>query len=192
MVIVKDKKECSGGGCNMLLGLGFLIVVHEKEKCKYFPIFLWTVLLAIFILQHLRILWYHDCLPPWASCSSYCSRYHALETVLMENRFFSLANLIDLKTIQQSTGLRYWFTTIVAMVYYELFSEYLGEMDISCITNCGLGMFDVWLFLWMKEVRVNIKKDCLKSILIILIMKVQVVWSCQMFEYSLQCNNFSD
>lgn len=107
-------------------------------------------------------------------------------------QIFSLANLIELKTIQQSTGLRYWFTTIVAMVYYELFSEYLGEMDISCITNCGLGMFDVWLFLWMKEASVNIKKDCLKSILIIMIMKVQVVWSCQMFEYSLQCSTFSD
>lgn len=88
MVIVKDKKKYSDGGCNMLHGLGFLIVIHGREKCKYFPIFLWTVLLAIFILQHLRILWYQDCLPPWASCSSYHNSYHALETVLMENKFF--------------------------------------------------------------------------------------------------------
>lgn len=64
-----------------------------------------------------------------------------------EQIFFSGKSYwLDILTVQQSTGLRYWFTTIVAMVYYELFSEYLGEMDISCITNCGLGMFDVWLF----------------------------------------------
>jgi hypothetical protein len=27
----------------MLFGLGFLLVIHEKEKCKYFLIFLWAV-----------------------------------------------------------------------------------------------------------------------------------------------------
>jgi hypothetical protein len=54
MVIVKDK-EYSEGGCNFLFGLGFLIVIHGKEKCKYFPISLWAVL---FVSR-----------PPWEVCS---------------------------------------------------------------------------------------------------------------------------
>jgi hypothetical protein len=37
-----DEKSLEGGYC-MLFGLGFLIVIHEKEKCKYFHIFLWAV-----------------------------------------------------------------------------------------------------------------------------------------------------
>jgi hypothetical protein len=42
----------------------------------------------------------------------------------------------------------------------HFFSEYLGEMDIPAIKNCGLGVFNVWhLPLFQKEARINIMED---------------------------------
>jgi hypothetical protein len=87
MVIVRDKKAYSEGGCNVLFGLGFLIVIHGKEKCKYFPIFLWTVVLAVFILEHTNAM-VSGLLATLGFLSSLSQQLPCIETVLMENQFF--------------------------------------------------------------------------------------------------------
>jgi hypothetical protein len=100
-----------------------------------------------------------------------------------ESFLFSAASHVDL-IIQQSSRPKILFHQDSGHGVSCTFQWILGETDIS-VTNCGLGIFDVWLPPpppeWRKQ-ELTLWKTVLKSVSVVLITKVQVVWLCQMFE----------